>query len=121
MALRRYGSSVTGSSTSALNPWTYQGRLDVSPDSANPLYDAGARFYDPNLGAFTQLDSYAGSAHDPLSLNRYLYAHANPTTLIDPTEHYFMSMEDPNTSEKAVNVRHRRASGKVEFRARTIA
>jgi hypothetical protein len=46
-----------------------------------------ARFYDPGLGAFTQLDSYAGSAQDSLSLNRYLYAEANPTTLIDPTGH----------------------------------
>jgi hypothetical protein len=39
------------------------------------------------LGAFTQLDTYAGEAASPLSLNRYVYAGANPWTLIDPSGH----------------------------------
>jgi hypothetical protein len=43
--------------------------------------------YAPSLGAFTSLDTFAGSAQDPLSLNRFLYAEANPATLIDPTGH----------------------------------
>ena len=47
----------------------------------------GARRYSPHLAGFTSLDTYAGRAHDPASLNRYLYAHANPATLIDPTGH----------------------------------
>ena len=67
-------------------PWRFQGRLDLSPDS-HPLYDFGARNYDPASGAFTALDSYAGSPGDPLSLNRYAYAEANPWTLIDPDGH----------------------------------
>lgn len=53
-----------------------------------------ARFYDPGLGAFTQLDSYSGRAQDPLSLNRYLYAAANPASLIDPTGHFYMAAAD---------------------------
>ena len=68
------------------SPWRYQGALDVSPNG-NPLYDLGARFYAPSLGAFTSLDSVAGSAADPLSMNRFLYAEANPATLVDPTGH----------------------------------
>jgi RHS repeat-associated protein len=67
--------------------WGFQGRLDLSPDAANPLYEFSARFYAPALGAFTQLDSYPGDAASVLSLNRYLYAHANPWTFTDPTGH----------------------------------
>jgi RHS repeat-associated protein len=69
--------------------WAFQGRLDISPDAANPLYEFSARFYAPVLGTFTQLDSYAGEVGDPRSLNRYLYAGANPWTLIDPSGHRF--------------------------------
>jgi len=82
-----YG-QVTASVTSSLpTPWRYQGRLLVDPAGANDLYDAGARFYSPGLGVFTQLDSVQGSALDPLSLNRYLYAQADPETLVDPDGH----------------------------------
>jgi RHS repeat-associated protein len=72
--------------------WKYQGRLDVAPagSDAGALYDMSARFYSPSLGAFTQLDSVMGSAQDPRSMNRFLYAHANPATLIDPTGHVAM-------------------------------
>ncbi len=66
--------------------WKYQGRLDVSPTSTS-LYDFSARDYAPGLGTFTGLDSVTGSAQSPLSLNRYLYAAADPTTLIDPDGH----------------------------------
>jgi RHS repeat-associated protein len=58
--------------------WKYQGRLDISPDAlATPLYEMSARFYLPGLGTFTQLDTYAGTAQNPLSMNRFLYAHSN--------------------------------------------
>jgi hypothetical protein len=49
-----------------------------------------ARFYSPGLGAFTQLDTVMGSAQNPLSMNRYLYAHANPWTYVDPTGHMIL-------------------------------
>jgi RHS repeat-associated protein len=84
-----YGQTLAtypGGGTTVSANWKYQGRLDVAP-SGPPLYDAGARFYSPGLGAFTQLDSLIGSAQDPLSLNRFLYAEANPATLIDPSGH----------------------------------
>jgi hypothetical protein len=47
----------------------------------------GARFYSPQLGVFTQLDSVRGNTEDPSSLNRFLYAEANPATFIDPDGH----------------------------------
>jgi RHS repeat-associated protein len=82
-----YGVTVAASGTST-NAWRYQGRLDISP-SPDPLYDAGARFYAPSLGTFTQADTTAGSAQDPASMNRYLYTAANPATLIDPDGHAY--------------------------------
>jgi RHS repeat-associated protein len=79
---------VAASVTSGLpTPWRYQGRLLVDPAGATDLYDAGARFYAPGLGTFTQEDTVTGSAQDPLSMNRFLYAEANPTTLVDPDGH----------------------------------
>jgi hypothetical protein len=38
-----------------------------------------------------------GSAQNPLSMNRFLYAHANPATLIDPTGHYAMEFDQGAT------------------------
>ncbi len=71
--------------------WKYQGRLDLAPgapDAGIPsLYDFGFREYAPALGAFTSLDDLVGSAQDPAALNRFLYAAANPATLIDPDGH----------------------------------
>ncbi len=75
----------TGGSA-ASTTWKYQGRLDLSPTTTS-LYDFAAREYSPGLGAFTSLDSVLGSAQNPWQLNRFLYAAANPATLIDPDGH----------------------------------
>ncbi len=75
----------TGGSAATAN-WKYQGRLDLSPTTTS-LYDFAAREYSPGLGAFTSLDSVLGSAQNPWQLNRFLYAAANPATLIDPDGH----------------------------------
>jgi hypothetical protein len=46
------------------------------------------------MGAFTSLDTVAGSAQNPLSMNRFLNAEANPATFIDPTGHCTRWMDD---------------------------
>ncbi|MGD0019967.1 MAG: RHS repeat-associated core domain-containing protein [Candidatus Limnocylindrales bacterium] len=69
------------------SPWRYQGRILESASGSTDLYDFSARSYDPSLGAFTSIDSVSGSAQNPLTLNRYLYALANPATLVDPDGH----------------------------------
>jgi RHS repeat-associated protein len=90
-ALRYDAYGQTVASSAGLSPgasaWKFQGRLDVSPTST-PLYDMSARFYTPGIGTFTQIDSALGSVSDLLSLNRFLYAEANPATLVDPSGHY---------------------------------
>jgi RHS repeat-associated protein len=84
-ALRYDGYGLTLAATGSSPPWRYQGRLELSPDPAHPLYENGARELDPGLGAFTALDPVAGSLARVASLNRYAYAHANPTSLTDPS------------------------------------
>ena len=41
-------------------------------------------YYDPAIGRFITEDSYEGDITDPLSLNRYTYAHNNPILYNDP-------------------------------------
>ena len=75
--------------------WRFQGRLDVADGTNAPvLYDMSARNYSPGLGAFTSLDTVMGSAADPRSMNRYLYAAANPWSLVDPTGHCYDATTD---------------------------
>jgi RHS repeat-associated protein len=87
-----YGQTVatwTATTGSVKMPWRYQGRIleSAGTSTSTDLYDFQARSYDPSLGGFTSLDSVAGSAQNPLTLNRYLYANANPATLVDPDGH----------------------------------
>jgi RHS repeat-associated protein len=66
----------------------FPGPARHQPDPlGTPIYDMSARMYLPGSGTFTSLDSVMGSAQNPLSMNRFLYAEANPATLIDPTGH----------------------------------
>lgn len=57
-----------------------------------PLLELGARVYSPELGTFTAEDTVAGHAADPASMNRYLYAEADPTTLVDPDGHGILTL-----------------------------
>jgi RHS repeat-associated protein len=56
-------------------PWRYTGGY---LDAATGLYKLGIRYYDPNLGRFTQTDPTGKGAH-------YVYASNNPTTRADPS------------------------------------
>jgi RHS repeat-associated protein len=87
----RYGQDLadTGqvsSTTGARNPGRFRGAINLGK-ATPPLYEMGARLYAPSMAAWTSLDTYPGSAQDPASMDRYLYAQGNPTTLIDPTGH----------------------------------
>ncbi len=84
-----FGQSVdayTGGGAPAI-PYRFQGRILQSAEASTDLYDFGARSYDPSLGTFTSFDTVSGSAQNPLTLNRYLYALGNPATLVDPDGH----------------------------------
>jgi RHS repeat-associated protein len=81
-----YGHLLDEATSTLPTPWRFQGKPLLS-EVGEDLYDFESRAYDPGTGTFTQLDTFAGAVQNPLTLNRFLYAHANPTTLIDPDGH----------------------------------
>ena len=111
------GSDASSSAAVGQNNWKYQGRLDVSPIVGAPLYDMSARFYSPGIGAFTQLDAVMGSAQNPLSMNRFLYAEANPATLIDPTGHQACSGWDEDCAYLRANAMQQEVKRAAKMRA----
>ena len=49
------------------------------------FYYNRARWLDPTIGRFVSMDAWIGTAFDPASLHRYLYANASPVSNTDPT------------------------------------
>ena len=54
-------------------------------DSDLSHYYLRARYYNPWSGTFNRTDPFAGNNSDPQSLHKYLYCHANPVNMIDPS------------------------------------
>jgi RHS repeat-associated protein len=52
------------------------------------FYYLRARWLDPRAGRFSQMDSWRGNLSSPITLNKYLYADADPTNGFDPTGLY---------------------------------
>ena len=79
-----YG-NLASSSGSSTNNYRYAGE---NFDSGLNNYYLRARFYNPGNGRFMSMDSFEGVDNAPLSLNKYLYAHANPVMNTDPSGHF---------------------------------
>ena len=75
-----YGERLAG--TKEGNDFTFTGK---ERDENSGLFDYGARWYDPSLGRFIQLDSYLGNVFVPKTLNRHAYGLNNPLRYVDPT------------------------------------
>jgi RHS repeat-associated protein len=56
-------------------------------DDETGLYYYNSRYYDPQLGRFTQPDTIIPNLGDPQSYNRYSYVQNNPLTYTDPSGH----------------------------------
>ncbi len=56
-------------------------------DDETGLNFYNARYYDAELGRFTQADSVVPDPEDPQALNRYSYVYNNPLKYSDPTGH----------------------------------
>jgi RHS repeat-associated protein len=78
---------------STLNVYLFTGEQF---DSDLGLYFLRARYQDTQTGRFWTMDSFEGTNCDPLTLHKYLYAHANPVTFIDPTG--FFSLKETMTA-----------------------
>lgn len=109
-----YGTTLAKTTSGPPSPWRFQGRLALNTDDGTgvntDLYDFVARAYDPNLAAFTSLDTVAGGAQNPLTLNRFLYALASPATLIDPDGHYVDWGNDADSIQSAIAQNKNRAA-----------
>ena len=57
-------------------------------DSGLDQYYLRARYYDQEVGRFTQMDTWMGINSDPRTLHKYLYANADPANYIDPTGNF---------------------------------
>ena len=49
------------------------------------FYYLRARYYNPQIGRFSQMDTFPGMQFEPKSLHKYLYTHADPINNIDPS------------------------------------
>src|SRR5262249_10173095 len=58
------------------------------------LFNAKARYFDPQIGRFTSQDSFLGQIDNPPSLHRYFYANDNPGRFIDRTGHAGITVHD---------------------------
>ena len=57
-------------------------------DQDSGFYHLRARDYDPKIGRFVSRDSFEGVRNNPITLNPYLYAHADPVNGVDPSGHF---------------------------------
>jgi len=73
---------VLNQSGSTLNNYLFTGeQFDVSLNQ----YYLRARYYNQANGRFTQMDTWQGRNHDPVTLHKYLYANSDPANFIDPS------------------------------------
>ncbi len=52
------------------------------------FYYLRARYYNPSIGRFQNMDTFPGMQFEPLSLHKYLYTHADPINNIDPSGYF---------------------------------
>lgn len=98
----------TGVST---NPFLFAGE---HRDSTSGLYYLRARYYDPTTGRFLSRDPLPGNLPVPLTLHPYLYAHANPVNIVDPTGEEGIALN-------IVRVLQRIKVGVINLKDRTIS
>ena len=75
----------------------------MEPDSIRPGFDVTLlpqRNYDTTLGRFTSFDTFEGETTNPITLNHYIYAGADPVDNIDPTGH--TTMQEGQAAHKII-------------------
>ncbi|TDR22310.1 Ig-like domain-containing protein [Marinicella litoralis] len=55
------------------------------------FYYLRARYYNPGIGRFQNMDTFPGMQFEPKSLHKYLYTHADPINNVDPSGYVTLS------------------------------
>ena len=76
-----FGVGLPGGQGATENSFKYTGQQQ----DASGLYYLRARYYNAGTGRFLSQDPVMGSAEDPISMHRYLYAGDDPVNMVDPT------------------------------------
>jgi len=71
-------------------------------DDALDNYYLRARYYDPGVGRFTQMDTWQGRNSDPVTLHKYLYANVDPANMVDPSG--FFSFSEVNATSTILGI-----------------
>ena len=69
-----------------LNDVTFTGSVT---DKSTGLQYMNSRFYNPSTGRFLSQDTYTGNPYEPWTQHLYSYCGNNPTSMVDPTGHFF--------------------------------
>lgn len=67
-------------------------------DAGLNQYYLRARYYNQQVGRFTQMDTWMGNNHDPITLHKYVYGNADPANYSDPTGMYSMTEMSATTN-----------------------
>jgi RHS repeat-associated protein len=86
-------------------------------DAALSLDYLRARYYNPSNGRFLSADTFPSTPDQPLSMNRYLYAYANPTNYTDPSGYFTLIELDMANAINAKNKIENAISQKKHFDA----
>ena len=81
-----WGETLAGG-TVAENTYRYTGeQFDASVGG----YYLRARYLQPSIGRFTQMDTHPGDRNAPLTLNKYGYVNADPANVTDPSGRFWI-------------------------------
>ena len=108
MQLYKAWGEVRYSSGSLPTKYAYTGQYSYASAGEIELLYYVARFYDPQLGRFTQADTMIPEPGSPLAWDRYLYTRDNPIKYNDPSGHdvgnpgkdKFVFISNPNGYER---------------------
>ncbi|MGJ8660823.1 MAG: RHS repeat-associated core domain-containing protein, partial [Bacteroidota bacterium] len=62
-------------------------------DSDLGMYYNRARYLNTQTGRFHSMDTYEGRNGEPMTLHKYLYAHANPVSGTDPSGNFLLAQQ----------------------------
>ena len=93
--------NLTASTGSTVNNYRYDGE-QYDPNLGQ--YYLRARYYDPDTGRFTRMDSFTGMPEMPLSLNKYLYTDADPVNGVDSSGMFTGSLGDVGAAQSISDI-----------------